>query len=167
MSSAAVEVWSFDADEAESGGGRGQRATRPISTGDVVLSVPLQQCWTAAAALSSPLLSCLAGGIPGLGERDIIALHLLAERFDADARASTDERAAHVTSLPERYDVPMLWSEDEIDNLAGKGTHPHHITARTPSSASLNPSPGHQPTALPILLNIISYINQTTFAENV
>eukprot|EP00873_Tetraselmis_striata_P011619 jgi/Tetstr1/431883/TSEL_021373.t1 len=89
MGASAVELCTVDAD----GAGRGQRAVRDVTAGETVLSVPLAQCWTAAAALASPALACLGDGRPGLGERDLIVMHLLAERSAAAGDGGGGPRA--------------------------------------------------------------------------
>ena len=95
--------------------GRGYACVRDVSTGEELLSVPLDECWHAA-----PARSALAHALPftaQLCDHDAVCLHLLHER----AKGKVSSRWAHIATLPSEYDVPVFWSAAEREVLAGSG----------------------------------------------
>jgi len=103
------------------GVGRGMQAVRDIAEGEVVLEVPLETCWTAAAAAESEEMQCVVRNFDKLNisEEDLIALHVLSWR----TQSASHHRSDYVRQLPFQYDIPLVWCSNEIDNLSGSTYH--------------------------------------------
>merc|ERR1711971_826598 len=80
------------------GFGRGMRCTEDVRKGDEFLSLPLEKCWTVAAARSCPEIAALGEDVlECVSEYSLIAIHMLvAKSQGADAE---DFRRAHLELL--------------------------------------------------------------------
>jgi [ribulose-bisphosphate carboxylase]-lysine N-methyltransferase len=98
--------------------GFGFRATAPISAGTVLVSVPVELTFSAAAARVSPTLGPLLERVSGLRDDDLLAALLLHEK-GVDAAP----RKAHIAALPDVYDATLFWSDSELAELRGSPLH--------------------------------------------
>lgn len=121
--------------------GRGQRAVRDIRKGEVVLSVPLDECWTPTAARAAlgqapvPVLPALERlPEPRVLKTPLLALHLLLER----TRGAASPRHAHVLALPSEFDTPLHWAEGELEVLRGCAPDWHAFAVRAREEAALD-----------------------------
>ncbi|CAK9030027.1 unnamed protein product [Durusdinium trenchii] len=105
LQDALVDVWEFPT-------GRGFRALAPIKRGEVYLKVPFEMCWSAEKARQSYKELNELKGLASPDE-DVMALHLLLERFKGDAGWN----AEHIRSLPRSFDMLPHWSEAELGEL--------------------------------------------------
>lgn len=96
--------------------GLGLVATRPLSKGERLCSVPAVCCFSVSAARASPTLAPLLTqyGQP-LREDDVLALLLLHEK----GKGGDSVRAHHVAALPAHYDCTLFWSEEELQEVTG------------------------------------------------
>lgn len=102
------------------GAGRGLRATRPISVGEVLLSVPLTECWPTACSARSTLLpfqenSDAKGLEIELSDEAVVALWLCEEL----QRLDSSPFAGHLVTLPRELDTILQWNDEEATELNG------------------------------------------------
>ena len=105
-------------------GGIGLEATKAVRRGDVLLSVPLSLGLSAESALRSSIGVYLAEFEPLLADYAFIALALIHERRLGDQSEFAPWLNACPSLLPAAgfADLPLLWSEKELTELAGATT---------------------------------------------
>ena len=105
-------------------GGIGLEATKAVRRGDVLLSVPLSLGLSAESALRSSIGVYLAEFEPLLADYAFIALALIHERRLGDQSEFAPWLNGCPSLLPAAgfADLPLLWSEKELTELAGATT---------------------------------------------
>ncbi|EFJ49228.1 Rubisco large subunit N-methyltransferase [Volvox carteri f. nagariensis] len=88
-------------------------ASTDAQQGDVLFSVP-DSAWLSAESVKKAAVGKLAAAA-GLEPWLQIALQLVADRFGS----TKSELSAYAASIPEDLDTPLLWSEDELQELQG------------------------------------------------
>mmetsp|Transcript_112977 Transcript_112977/g.319557 ORF Transcript_112977/g.319557 Transcript_112977/m.319557 type:complete len:420 (-) Transcript_112977:77-1336(-) len=122
------------------GKGRGLLATQPAAPGTEVLKVRLSDCWPRpedarrgieqrAGGAQNPALE-----LEDLSDEAVLALWLLSERHDASIENPV--LLEHIrTGLPEVLDGVLLWTDAEMDELAGTSFHEAAVGLRTETQA--------------------------------
>ena len=101
--------------------GRGLRCKRAVAMGEVLIEVPLADCWHAADARKCAALQpLLQSGVP-LSDFDASALQLLLAR--ADPSGLSELRRAHLEEMPKEYNSTLYWSAAELEELKGSPWH--------------------------------------------
>jgi len=93
--------------------GRGHRVLERVARGDVLLEVPIEIGFTAAAAMADAEVGAVASACAR--HDDLVALLICVEV----ERGEGAERAGHCASLPESFDTAFYWSPEELEELKG------------------------------------------------
>ncbi|CEG38301.1 histone-lysine n-methyltransferase setd3 isoform a [Plasmopara halstedii] len=94
--------------------GHGVFAKQNLERGQMTLQVPYKLTMNVESAAASDLQPIVAA-YPQLPDDEILALHLMHER----SKAFKSFYAPFIASLPTTFDLPLLWSESELDELKG------------------------------------------------
>jgi len=97
------------------GAGRGVATTRNVSAGELLATVPLEKCLSAASARTDAGLWRAMGGSGASGDA-ILAAHVLREAFDAGSKSAY---WPWLRLLPRDVDSTVGWNEDELSELSG------------------------------------------------
>ena len=93
---------------------RGVAATKRARKGDLLCSVSLDECFTLDAAKE-----CLpvqeGGACSGLGDIELLALHLLVER----SKGPESRHYEHIMSMPKTFDAVIFWKNRDLAQLKG------------------------------------------------
>jgi hypothetical protein len=90
-----------------------------VLKGDEFLSIPLEKCWTVAAARSCPEIAALGEDVlECVSEYSLIAIHMLVMKNQgADAE---DFRREHLEMLSSaKFETLLDWTEEDLQMLAG------------------------------------------------
>ncbi|KAG7400861.1 hypothetical protein PHYBOEH_004072 [Phytophthora boehmeriae] len=94
--------------------GHGVFAKQDMSRGKVTLEVPFKLAMSIESAEQSDLLPVLQK-YPQIPPDEILALHLMHER----SKGAESFFAPFIASLPKEFDLPVSWSEAELNELKG------------------------------------------------
>jgi hypothetical protein len=106
---------------------RGLLATKAVKKGQKIVQVPLPALITEAAAREPDMLPFFElvapaiAGIAGEEEDAVLALVLL---FHRHVLKDKSRWAKHLAVLPDSYDLPWSWTDEERDALDGANLHP-------------------------------------------
>jgi hypothetical protein len=98
--------------------GLGLLATRPLQAGDVAVSVPASCLLPARPPEDAPALAKLQQKVPDEFWAAKLALALIAERSKGERSAFR----AYLATLPSAFTVPLFWSPEAVQMLAGYPT---------------------------------------------
>lgn len=94
--------------------GHGVFTKQSLSPGQVTLQIPFKLTMTVESAAHSDLAVVLER-YPQLPPDEVLALHLMHER----SKGRRSFFAPFITSLPTTFDLPVFWSDAELDELKG------------------------------------------------
>ncbi|RLN54959.1 hypothetical protein BBJ29_008342 [Phytophthora kernoviae] len=94
--------------------GHGVFAKQELSRGQVTLEVPFKLAMSTESAEQSDLLLVLQK-YPQVPPDEVLALHLMYER----SKGAESFFAPFIASLPKEFDLPVSWSEAELNELKG------------------------------------------------
>ncbi|GMF10119.1 unnamed protein product [Phytophthora lilii] len=94
--------------------GHGVFAKQTLKSGQVTLQVPFKVTMNTESAAQSDLAPVLEK-YPQIPDDEVLALHLMHERSKGDESFF----APFIASLPTSFDLPIFWSEAELNELKG------------------------------------------------
>ena len=101
------------------GSGNGMACAQDVASGEILLSVPLDYCWTAAAARANPALAALGDGpLDAISPENLIALHLLIIKASPEppaTAAAADRCRWHHVKLIASTPIETLWDWSDAE----------------------------------------------------
>ncbi|CAI5704731.1 unnamed protein product [Peronospora farinosa] len=94
--------------------GHGVFAKQSLASGQVTLEIPFKLTMNIESAMQSDLAPVLET-YPQILDDEVLALHLMHERN----KGSGSFFAPYIASLPTTFDLPVFWSDTELNELKG------------------------------------------------
>ncbi|POM66485.1 Putative histone-lysine N-methyltransferase [Phytophthora palmivora] len=94
--------------------GHGVFAKQTLASGQVTLRVPFKLTMNIESAAQSDLAPVLEK-YPQIPDDEVLALHLMHER----SKGSTSFFAPFIASMPTTFDLPVFWTDAELNELQG------------------------------------------------
>ncbi|ETP50491.1 hypothetical protein F442_04198 [Phytophthora nicotianae P10297] len=94
--------------------GHGVFAKQELTSGQVTLRVPFKLTMNTESAAKSDLAPVLEK-YPQIPDDEVLALHLMHER----SKSNDSFFAPFIASLPTTFDLPVFWSDSELNELKG------------------------------------------------
>ncbi|CAH0475893.1 unnamed protein product [Peronospora belbahrii] len=94
--------------------GHGVFAKQSLTSGQVTLQVPFKLTMNIESATQSELAAVLKK-YPGIPDDEVLAMHLMHERN----KGIESFFAPYIASLPTTFDLPVFWSDVELNELKG------------------------------------------------